>query len=159
MNSELHGKNEIFTVLNINIRSISKNFDKLTDCIKAINHNFTIIGVTETHLKDKPLEYFKLPGYEFEYVNRVGREKGGVGMYISNKIKYSLRNDLCCANSNFESCFIEIERTHGKNALVGVIYRAHTPIDNFSSDMVNIFDIHAPFVKKQESDIIAHFYM
>ena len=140
LNSELHGKNDIFTVLNINIRSISKNFDKLTDCIKAINHGFTIIGVTETHLKDKPLEYFKLPGYEFEYVNRVGREKGGVGMYISNKVKYSLRTDLCNANSNYESCFIEIERTHGKNALVGVIYRAHTSIDNFISDMVNVLE-------------------
>ena len=104
-----------------NIRSISKNLDKLKMCIKTLGHKFTAIGLSETHLKDKPLEYYHLPGYNFEFMNRIGREKGGVGIYVSNDVKYRLRQDLCKANSNFESCFVEIENTNMKNSLIGVI--------------------------------------
>ena len=107
-------------------------------CMKTLSHKFTAIGLSETHLKDKPLEYYHLPGYNFEYMNRVGREKGGVGLYISNDVKYKLRHDLCRAKSNFESCFVEIENNNMKNSLIGVIYRAHTAIDDFINDVGSI---------------------
>ena len=80
------------------------------------------------------LAYLNLPGYNIEYTNRIGREKGGVCMYISDKVKYKLRKDLCPENSNYESYFIEIESKSDKNVVVGVVYRAHTPIDNFVTD-------------------------
>ena len=38
-----------------------------------------------------------------------------VCLYIRNDIKYKLRPDLCRANSNFESCFIEIENDKSRN--------------------------------------------
>lgn len=128
-----------FSILNVNIRSLSKNFDKLRECMKSVDHDFSIIAVSETHLKQKPHEYFDIPGYKIEYMNRTGRDKGGVCMYISNKLKYKLRTDLCKANSNFESCFVEIENNNQKNIIAGTIYRAHTPIDNFVTDIDPIF--------------------
>jgi len=134
-------KNSKFSIININIRSLSKNFDKLKECLKALEHDFTIIGLSETHLKDKPHDYYQLNGYKMEYTNRIGREKGGVCLYISEKVKYKLRNDLNRANANFESCFIEIEIPNKKNALVGVIYRAHTAIEYFVQDVDSIFQI------------------
>ena len=126
--------------LNVNIRSISKNFEKLKECLETLDHEFTIIGISETHMKDKPLEYYHLPGYNIEYTNRINREKGGVCMYITDKVKYKLRTDLSVANSNYESCFIEIENSKHKNIIVGVIYRAHTPIDNFIGDFNPILE-------------------
>jgi hypothetical protein len=131
-----HGK---FNVLNLNIRSLSKNFEKLKECIKNLDCEFTVIGISETHLKDKPHNYYNLPGYKIEYMNRIGREKGGVCMYVSEKVKYKLRKDLCHATSNFESCFIEIENVNKKNIAIGVVYRAHTPIDNFVADIDPLF--------------------
>ena len=65
-------------------------------------------------------------------------------MYISNHVKYKLRKDLCIVNTNYESCFIEVEKCNGKNALVGVIYRAHTSIDDF------IHNIDAIYQKKKK---------
>ena len=59
-------------------------------------------------------------------------------LYISDKIKYKLRTDLCEANSNYESCFIEVE-CKTKNIVAGVVYRSHTSIDNFTSDIEPIF--------------------
>ena len=41
-------------LLNANIRSISKNFESLKECIKTLNCEFTVIGLSETHLKDQP---------------------------------------------------------------------------------------------------------
>jgi exonuclease III len=128
-----------FNLLNVNVRSLSKNFDKLNECIQSLNCDFSVIGISETHLKEKPNNYFNIPGYNIEYTNRIDREKGGVCMYISEKVKYKLRTDLCHANSNFESCFIEIESKNKKNIVVGVVYRAHTPIDNFISDIDPIY--------------------
>ena len=76
---------------------------------KNLDHKFTAIGLSETYLKDKSLEYYHLPGYNLEYMNRVGLEKGNVGLYISNDVKYKLRQDLCKASSQFESCFVEMK--------------------------------------------------
>ena len=59
---------------------------------------------------------------------------------VTNKVKHKTRKDLCIANSNYESCFIEIERKNAKNILVGVVYRAHTSIDDFTLDIDKIFD-------------------
>ena len=132
-------KKDQFTILNVNIRSLGKNFDKLKNCIKALDHDFSIIGISETHLKDKPNDYYNLPNYNIEYTNRIGREKGGVCLYIKDHIKYKLRQDLCIANSNLESCFIEIENSFGKNVLVGEVYRAHTSIDDFTRDIGKIY--------------------
>ena len=43
---------------------------------------FTIIGVSETHFKDKSNEFYNIPGFNFEQTNRSGRENGGVCAYI-----------------------------------------------------------------------------
>ncbi len=129
----LTSQDEILTLLNVRIRSQTKNFDKLLMCLKTLNHKFTAIGLSETHLKDKPHEYYNLEGYNFEHVNRIGRKSGGVGMYIS--CIYKLRQDLCKANLNMESIFIEIDNNEAKNSLLGVVYRSHSAIDNFISDL------------------------
>ena len=62
-------------------------------------------------------------------------------MFISDKVKYKLRKDLCYATSNFESCFVEIESKNSMNVVVGVVYRAHTVIDDFVSDIDSIFKV------------------
>lgn len=124
-----------FTILNINVRSLRKNFDKLRECIKTTNEQFTVIGLSETHLNDKPSEYYNIPGYNFEYKNRISRGKGGVGMYISQTVKYKVRSDLNNATDHYESCFIEIENNDHTNVIIGVIYRAHTSIYDFITEI------------------------
>ena len=73
--SENSGKNKF---LNVNIRSLSKNLDSLKECIKSLDCKFDVIGMSETHLKDKPNDLLKIDGFNIEYTNRTGREKGGV---------------------------------------------------------------------------------
>ena len=82
LNKDISGDQADFTLLNLNIRSLNQNFDKLNQLLKSLDHNFTVIGLTETQLKDKPYGHLHLPDYDLEYVNRVGRNSGGVCMYI-----------------------------------------------------------------------------
>ena len=107
-------------LLNVNIRILSKIFDSLKEYLISLDCEFALIGVSETHFKDKPNEIDNIPGFNVEYINRNGREKGGVCLYISDNIKYKLRTDLCEANSNYESCFIEVE-CKTKNIVAGVV--------------------------------------
>ena len=143
--SDIKASSGKFNFLNVNIRSLSKNFDKLNECLKILKTDFTVIGISETHLKEKPSEIYNLPGYSLEFVNRNEREKGGVCLYISDKVKYKLRKDLCHANSTYESCFIEIESNNDRSSIVGVVYRAHTSVDDFMTDF-------SPVIKKIDSE-------
>ena len=61
-------------------------------------------------------------------------------MNISQTVEYQLRNDLCKATPNYESCFIEIDQEEGKNTIVGVLYKAHTSRDNFITDISPTFE-------------------
>ena len=87
--------------------------------------NFDIIGLDETWLKNKPIDYFMLNGYNLEFKNRDKKRGGGVCLFIRDNIKYHVRDDLSqLKNPDFvESLFIEIEKPHSKNIVVGVMYR------------------------------------
>ena len=49
----------MFSFFNANGRSINKNFEKVKESINSTNHHpFTIIGLSETHLKEPPSKYY-----------------------------------------------------------------------------------------------------
>ena len=55
-------------------------------------------------------------------------------MFISDSLKYHTREDLMTSCSDYESIFVEIERDHASNIIVGIVYRApNTCIANFNN--------------------------
>ena len=79
------------------------------------------MAVTETRLNnDKPPIPYK--GYNFENVNSP-TAAGGVGVYVSNSLNYSLRNDLKLNASHCEDIWINIELKDNQIFVLGVIYR------------------------------------
>ena len=113
------------SMLNLNIRSLDKNFDSFRDFLHSSNMSFDIIGLDETWLKNKPLDYFMLNGYNLEFKNRDKKRGGGVCLYIRDDIKYHVRDDLNnIKNPEFvDSLFIEIEKSGSKNIVIGIMYR------------------------------------
>ena len=78
-----------FSLLNLNIRSLKKNFDKLQGLLITMGCNFDIIGCTETHLNDNSyLDLFKLEGYNLHKRNRDrgGKSGGGVCLFCKTSI-------------------------------------------------------------------------
>ena len=52
-----------FSLFHINIRSLSKHFDYLSEYISTLNTSFSTIGVSETWLNDSNKDLFNIPGY------------------------------------------------------------------------------------------------
>ena len=134
----------IFSILNLNIRSLPKKIDRLKEYLSITEHNFSIIAIQETWFKSgTTLDYYNLTDYNLETTDRVDNKVGGVGLYVSNNFEYKLRSDLCTQNEIFESCFIEINRSHNnsKNIIVGTLYRHHHhSINEFNNQLEDIIN-------------------
>ena len=124
--------NEKFSLLHINIRSISNKFDSLNNLIEALKIPFQIIGLTETWLNENNFNCFSMNNYEYFGTNRADKRGGGVGLYVSKQLEYKNRNDLTKNIEDIvETKFIEIINSNGKNIIIGVIYRP--PNRNFAT--------------------------
>ena len=101
--------NNSFSILNLNIRSISKNISKLKEYLNIIKHNFSIITIQETWFtEDTCLEYYNLPDYSLESVNRIDCNVGGVGIYISNAIDYKVRKLILILKKNLNAALMKL---------------------------------------------------
>ena len=97
-----------------------------THLLEELDLYFDIIGISETRItKDNlPLGInLNIPGYCFEYVP-TPLSAGGVGMYISENLNYSIIEKT--SNENFQALWIEIHLNKEKNITCTVIYRQHS---------------------------------
>ena len=128
------------SLIHLNTRSIVNKFDSFKQLMNSFNLSFQVIGLTETWLNDTNDDLFKLENYNFVNVNRCNKNGGGVGIYISNQMKYKLRTDLNLNYENsIESVFIETITAAGKNIIIGVIYRPpNNKLDEFENNINQI---------------------
>ena len=69
-------------------------------------------------------DLFNIPGYHFISNSREHKLGGEVGVYIQSDMNFKPRIDLQSSdNSLYESVLVEIMRPHGKNIIVGCLYR------------------------------------
>ena len=110
----------------LNIRSLNQNLTKLTDFLKTLNLDLSIIGISETWLdgKNQNCDYVGIEGYNFVHESRTDRSGGGVGLFVNNNINFKLRPDLSTFDSQImESLFTEIIRPKLSNIIIWNIYR------------------------------------
>ena len=121
-----------FSMLHINIASLSKHIDELRSLIKVLDHPFDIIGITVTRLyEDTPLVNIEIDGYVFKHTATKTRCRG-TGMYIKSCYDFDVIPNLSSSNLNVsESLFIEINMEGLKNIIIGCIDRHHSPIPTF----------------------------
>ena len=109
--------------LYMNIRSLSKKFDNLTNFLGQVRVKFPIIGISETWLDDC-YHFSDIVGYNFLHKPKVNRIGGGDGLYIGEHLNYKERHDLAVPeDKSAEFLFVEVNRTKEKNIIVGIIYR------------------------------------
>ena len=76
-----------FSVLNLNIRSLKKNYDSLLIYLRQIKTNFDVIVLTETWLNDNESDLYLIPGYCFSAINRLNKRGGGIRIYYKECYK------------------------------------------------------------------------
>ena len=138
-----------------NSRSLKRNFLNFCECVESLNMHMSIIGVTETWLKEGEEMLISLPNYTFVGNTRQGKRGGGVGIFIHDNIKFKRRTDLDICNEVVESIFIEVFNTL-KNYIVGVIYKP--PQQTVKSFIDNIqFPLNTISNERKESIIMGDF--
>ena len=76
-------------MLNINVRSLHKNFDLLCEFIESLNFLPHVICLSETRVKKDSLINIELTNYIFFHVNSKSNA-GGVAIYIRNNLNYEI---------------------------------------------------------------------
>ena len=122
--SPIKGKNQ-FSILNINIRSLSKNFSLLLTLLKLSKIEYTIIVITETWLHDSDNGLFNIPGYDNISLNRPGTNKGGgIRLYYHNSIKFiKTDNDMTGISDSHECLSCEFDMANKYRLQIIGIYR------------------------------------
>ena len=134
---------ERFSLIHMNIRSIPKNLEYFSRFLKSLNYTFTVIGISETWLKETNANCFDCDGYQHEYLCRPsGRRGGGVSLFVKENIDYIRRYELSRMEDCLECLFIEIPCSHSglnKNCIIGTVYRPpNTSIQLFNEKISEI---------------------
>ena len=124
----------------LNAPSLPKNGSNVIEMLNLFENKFSVIGISESWLKDINDPLIQIQDYSIEGSCRPNKRGGGVALYIKHGLNYNTRNDLSLNNSEIESYFIELINTHGYNILIGVVYKPPSvPCDIFSEHINGIF--------------------
>ena len=112
------------SIIHLNARSLLKNLDQLNLMLGSLKKPFSVIGFSETWLTDCTAKLVNIAGYNF--VSNHGKSKtgGGVGIYLQDDLQYKILNECKLSDpETIEYLFVEITVPHGKNIIVGFVYR------------------------------------
>ena len=119
---------EACSVFHLNMqRATADKFRQLNAYFKVLDHDFSVIGLSETWFNQGNCDTFGFKGYQSPVHNyRDNRDGGGVTLFLKSGISYKPRKDLNFLEPYIETIFVEISNTClniEKNVIVGVVYR------------------------------------
>ena len=134
-------------------------FFEIIECsLKSLDNKFYFVGLSETRLKiNDNSDIFNIPDYTLLSKPRTDKRGGGVGLYVTDKTSFKVRDDLVMnpVTCQYESLFIEsVMRDH--KIIIGVIYKppeSNTDTHNQTKDFVHSLYTNAfyPSISKPTS--------
>ena len=115
--------NKYFSLLHLNISSLSFHHEDLENLLEDMNIKPEIIGITESRViaGQTPLSNISLENYNIEQTETEST-KGGSLLYIADRLNYKTRRDLhIYKTKELESVFNEITNDKG----ISTIHRLH----------------------------------
>ena len=107
------------SIIHLNCRSLPSNYNKLKDCINALDFQFDVIALSETWLIDNDTDSFNIDGYKMFTCSRTNKSGGGVALYINDSLQHKYLPDMSkCLDNCAEVVSLEIALKNGKKALI-----------------------------------------
>ena len=135
--------NSNLSILTSNVRSIPKNFQDLNRFLASLKYDFSVIRITESWLKPSNVNNYTPDNYNHKYDIRSTSPGGGSSLFIPDKLKYIVRNDLHFDKKN--SIAIELDVHFVKSSkpiVILLVYRPpKTSIIDFTLGLNVILDI------------------
>ena len=91
--ANLSSNNNDFFLVHFITRSLHKNVDKLEEFLNEMTRLSDAIAISETKLNSNSYSNISIPNYNFFHSDSPTLA-GGVGIYLKDTLKYSLRNSL-----------------------------------------------------------------
>ena len=96
------------------MQQYSQKIENIESSLKSLDNIFDFVGLTETWLETNDnSDIYNLPDYTLLSRPRTDKRGGGVGLYVTDKISFKVRDDLVMnpVTCQYESLFIEtVER-------------------------------------------------
>ncbi|XP_075163164.1 uncharacterized protein LOC142235791 [Haematobia irritans] len=148
LNRKLRNHRHNFTFGHLNCRSIrpssySVTIDELKNFL--VDSGIDAFGISETWLKSSvSTKSVSINGYSFIRNDRPVTRGGGVGIFISRKLKYKtvFKSD---SFGDCESLFLEIQRGPAR-LLFGVVYLPHGNLDEFVNTHTDLMSRYSEIV-------------
>ena len=130
--------------MQINCRSIKKNFDKLKLLLNQFPKPPDVITLSETWINNPHLsKHFSINNYTLISHPRTNKKRGGgVAAYVSNKFPFTELSELSnLLSTACENCVIELEMAQGPNIIIASVYKApDVDISLFITTMCSFLD-------------------
>ena len=112
--------------MQVNIRSINKNFETFKNFYSKLNCTFSVICFLETWATDNLVcndSNFQIENYAVLYQVRESRRGGGLSTFVQREVYFEPLTDLSINSNDVESLCIETHHKKDKNILFSVTYR------------------------------------
>ena len=107
-NKSLDARPNDFFLLHFNLRSLSKNKDKIDEFLHDFERLPDLVAIVETKLNANSTINISIANYCFLH-NDSPSQVGGVGIYIKESFKFRIRKQLSLNISSCEDRLIEFE--------------------------------------------------
>ena len=170
VNLNLSSDKDSLSLIHINIRSLSKNYETFKIALETIDLKFDLICVSETWMHEHVLDIY-FPNYVPYHKMRSDRRGGGVAIYVKNVFLSKELAHIGLCNENTECIFTEI--THrNKKIVIGTTYRPPSGNkDQFEEDITSRLsmisnigdtilagDVNMDLLRINENNNVAKFY-
>ena len=120
-----------FNIIHSNVNGLKKKLDDYNNFINNTNFDIDILCISETSQKED-LNFknnVSIDGYD--QMSSLGSKtaRGGVAIYVNNKLNAFERHDLNSVNNSYEAIWIEIKQK-SRNIICASVYRHPNSIDS-----------------------------
>ena len=113
-------KSATFNIVHFNVRSLTKNKDKIQELLDRLDYQPDIMAITESKFNDNNIRRADLENHNLINCNSYSNA-GGVALYISHSLLYSKIDQFTRATTYSESLFVEI-KLKDRDLVIGVMY-------------------------------------
>ena len=128
-------KNDFYAVP-FNTRSLSKTENKIDEFLSNLERMSNAIAISEIKLNANSFLNLNFPDYQFISNDSI-THTGGVGLYIKDSFKFSLRKDLSHDLQRYENLWLKVE-SEKSGIILRVIYRQNKKYRCFKINSVKI---------------------
>ena len=114
-----------FSVLHLNIHSMSKNFESFREFLDSLCFSFGAICLSETWCQphETSNSNLQIPGYVSLHQTMKNHRRGGLCIFLFESFSYKIRDDLAVNSSAIECWFGEVFNKNSKSIVLNLTYQ------------------------------------